>query len=388
MKIVKKKQLIEYQLKVFGLYATLVIGLFTACKESSYQVEMLAYDAEQDSLVYQVNTIETLYDINSLNGRATEMLGGTSIEIDYESNQVRWNRVGTPVAFNAVKSGDTYYPEDYNSLAMVSIYYAMEQAMKYFESIGMKSSTVGSIPTHFWANVLEIGLLYSDQEQKSLDNAFYLAISQNERSFYILPFDEINSIPLSMNPGVLTHEYSHAVFQAIIYDKVVGGEGELDIITSHYLYGLNEGIADIFAIALTGDPDFMRHSIDNVLVTRDARQTIKYTSSFETYIGDTFRFDAYQIGAFVSAAIYDMERRTDGIASNEDEIPSIETRRSWAIAVYNTLFNIGERGPELFELPDFFNALNEQLNETELQIACEVLLQRYAMHYNEIVGCQ
>lgn len=386
----------KYRIIFVIFYLLLGNLVWLGCDESPYEIEMLAYDSQTDSMVYQVNTVTTIHDLDRLKGRATTMLGGLSFELDYVIGEIRWKRVGTPVAFNAQKTNNVYYPEDFDSLAMISIYYNIEQSMLYFESLGMEKGALGGLDTYYWADVLEIFPESNGVPQKEINNAFFLMIDANDRGFYIEPFGddvngvEYNGIPFSMNPGVLMHEYSHAVFQTFVYDKLnVPSIDYIDAESRNYLYGLNEGIADVFAVALTGDPDFMRPSLSVIGVTRDASQRIVYTAKWDNDVAykSEVDFDPYEIGAFVSATLYEIERRLQGLPPNGVGIPNEKIRRNVAYATFNALSILGEAGAENFILPDFFNAFTQLLTSVQQSIACQVLSERYTIHFTEIEVC-
>ncbi|MBN2340687.1 MAG: hypothetical protein JXX29_00925 [Deltaproteobacteria bacterium] len=373
----------------FLLFASIFSSLlFIGCKESSYDIEMLAHDPETDSIVYKVNTVETLTDLHRLEGRATTVLGGLSIELDYQLQEVRWNEVGSSVAFNALKAGDVYYPEDYSSLAMISVYYGIERAMLFFESVGMEKNRLENLETYYFAEVISIDELGQIEDEAAANNAFYMPIDENDRGFYILPFTIDVGVPLSMNPGVLTHEYTHAVFQELILDNLTNGLAAGQV-NDNYLYGLNEGLADVFAVALTGDPDYIRPSISDIQVTRNAAEIIEYKAVYDMDAESLgpLQFNPYVIGAFVSATLYEMERRFQGLPSNSTGIPGLAMRQEVATAAFSSMKALGDYGAEYFVLTDFFNQLLSQFSAARQPVACQVLAERYAIHYSELEVC-
>jgi hypothetical protein len=159
------------------------------------------------------------------------------------------------------------------------------------------------------------------------------------------------------------------------------------------LYGLNEGNSDVMAVALTGDPDFMAHSIDKngpYKIVRDARDEIYYTQQmdFNAQTGNPGEFDPYEIASFVSALFYYTECLIDGIVVSGIKIPSKKTRHSVAHVQFLTLEKLGKSISVNFELWDFFNIY---INTAEPEIKnnfCKALKQRYAIHYDRIKGCQ
>ena len=384
------------RLQLFITLYTLIIGIGVAsCDDKPYKIEMLAYDPTTDEMVYKVNTVQTISNLGKLEGRATRIRGGVSIVLDYVNSEIRWKRVDTSVAFGAVKAGGVYYPTDFDSLAMVSVYYNIEQSMLFFETLGMPKGALGGLDTYYRAKVVEKSDAFSIDEEESVDNAFYLSISETDRGFYILPFETdpqkalINGIPLSMNPGVITHEYSHAVFQELVYDKLPAYGEYMNDLNYNYLWALNEGIADIFAVALTSDPNFISASIRNRLVTRNASQAIVYTSRFDTnMIYATFdSFDPYEIGSFYSAAVYEIARRMQGLPTNAGEVPEQPFRYAVAQRTYSAISRLAEQGAADFEPADFFSLYIAETSPAETQIVCDVLRERFSIHYDEVDGC-
>lgn len=384
--------------KLFKLLLGYVSGFvfLGACEAPRYDVEMLAYDPATDQMVLQVNTVETLDDINLLEGRATRIRGGVSVEI-HSDGTVKWKNKGNTVAFNAVKLDGVYYPADYDSLAMISVYYNIEQAMLFFESIGMPEGELGRLDTFYWADVLD---KFSSETETELlvNNAMYMAVDAFDRGFYVVPFElnqmDTPNIALSMNPGVIAHEYTHAVFQSLVNDRL---PDVLQFSTfdpayyqnSNYYYGLNEGVADMFAVAFTGDPDFMRPSINHAMIVRNANEKIIYNEWMDrNAAGRTVaEFNPYEIGAFISATIYEIARRINGLVADGNSVPDRASRLNVAEKTYNTLKILGESAIADFVPSDFFSIFLGQLASEEKTLACQVLQERFEIHYTEVEGC-
>lgn len=370
------------------------------CDNHPVKVEILTIDQKTKTLDLRVATVKSVQNIGKLEGRATRLRGGISMELDYIEEVARWHRVGTPVAFNAIKSNGILYPADFNSLAMVSVYYNIEQAMLFFESIGMIPGELGRLDTYYWADVLEIN--YDDYgaitREKGSNNAFYLALSQDDRGFYVMPFDlqdtqsAVDRVPLSMNPGVVTHEFAHAVFQHLVYDALPNGGKDLLPTPYNYLWALNEGIADIFAIALTGDNDFITASISNPGVQRNAAEFIEYDEFLDDHVqraGDSFK-NPYEIGSFISATVYEIARRFQPLPPNGPTRPALRARKVVAKITYDTLAVLVNYGADNFVPADFFSIFltHPLIGPGRRQIVCDVLAERFKIHYDEVEGCQ
>jgi len=374
------------------LLIVLLSALLCACDGVGADVEILTYDQATDSYTFQIVTVETLTDIDRLEGRATALIGGTSMRLDYTEGMVKWDRVGRPVSFGAMKSDGVYYPEDFASLAMISTYYNIERAMRFFAILGLPEGDLGRLDTYYLADVVEI---YADpftgqvDEIRGRDNAFYLAVDERTRGFYILPLETIEHLPLAMNIGVIVHEYAHAVFQHLVYDRMADGGAGLNSTAYNYIYSLNEGVADIMAVMHTGDPDFMTHSLDDSWAARDASALILYRPSYDTnamtYVD--LSFDPYEIGAFISAAVYEATRRMDGLSPLEAGIPGETLRTDVAASVLDALRATGGEDLSDFTPALFFDRLISRLDPDRAAHLCSVLRARYAIHYGDLAGC-
>jgi hypothetical protein len=147
------------------------------------------------------------------------------------------------------------------------------------------------------------------------------------------------------------------------------------------------------AVALTGDPDYMTHSLDDSFGSagaRDASELIIYKRLFDINAinQEGWGFDPYQIGAFISSLFYGIEQNIDGIANGSANIPAFTTRRTVAVAVYKSIKELGETNLKYFDIWDFLNIYLKNSMPEHVDNICEELNLRYAIHMNNIKGCQ
>jgi len=374
----------------------------SSCDPGTVSVELLDYVPSTDAYDFRVVDVETLEDVHHLDGRATTLVGDAELELNYQTFLLQWKDPGYRVAFAAVKSNGALVPEDFDSLAMVSIYYQIERSLLFFEDEGLDSDRLVHMETYYWPKftIVEAG----GEERIMEDNAFYLYATNTDRSFYVFPYAQFGWLPLSMNGGVMTHEFAHAVFDVLVTEpnraRIDGGG--ISLSASNFLYGLNEGIADAFAVARLGDPDFMSHSIEKGVysfqcnsavwkeIVRDASVPMNYAGSYDTAAASTpiSQFCPYDIGAFFSAAVYAAELRSEGAPEGEGAIPSAEARSAFSRALLRALDRLGLALSANFELYDLFDLLLEELPDDASRAAmCSVLEELYAIHYAEITGC-
>ncbi|MBN2803738.1 MAG: hypothetical protein JXR91_11635 [Deltaproteobacteria bacterium] len=366
----------------------------SGCDSGSVDANILVYDLKSDSYKFDVVQIDTINDLDKLEGEVTSLMGGTAMTLNYVDLYISWQRVGRPVAFGYSKSDSVIYPEDFNSLAMISTYYNIENTTLFFENIGMKQGLIGHLETYYQPEIIEVYLnpiTQKIEKSKGVDNAFYLSISKEDRAFYVLPFRDIKTLPLSMNLGVITHEYTHSVFDILVYDKMDSNVVGTSDSSVNYLSALNEGFADIMAVANTGDPDYMTHSLADTSGARDASDLILYKKSFDmnAMFNTGIYFDPYEIGSFVSSIFYGLEMKIDNINEGSNQVPSKNTREIVAGEVYKTIVALGKTNPVYFKISAFFNLFIDTVNPQYKTYFCNILRERYDEDKfdTEIEGC-
>ncbi len=382
---------------VFLLTFPLLIFFALACETDNVVMNLFVYDTVSDSYQFQDVEIETLNNVTRLKGEATTVWGGIALEINFEEDYIKWKKAAHSVAFNAFKKDDVLIPEDYDSLAMASIYYNTELTVGFFEDIGIAQEVVGTLPTYYLADITIID--YDGEESTMVDNAFYMSVSSDEKGIFIVPFYNLQWVPMPMNSGILTHEYSHAVFDVVVKKAPV--YGALSNSGANFLYGINEGSADYTAVARTGDPNFMSHSMSSEIlfttcndpdepkpIERDASRTILYGEEIDTPARDMdFEdFCPYDIGSFWASMLYAIAVEID---NDTGDIPSEEARYKVATWLLEALVELGdgelEEDFEIWQLVTLFVArINSDEDRAE---ACSVIESRYSLYFSFVEGC-
>lgn len=150
-----------------------------------------------------------------------------------------------------------YIPLDVISTQMATIYYHLQNLIQLNESVDLQSVT---------RKPFQVGLEVRKTDQEKLyekNNAFYDGFSD---SMLFVPTNT-TELSLSMNAGVIAHEFFHSIF----YKKVLGKlkiansatqklEPGADLFNLTYVRGINEGLADFWGWLYTKDQNFMRFS--------------------------------------------------------------------------------------------------------------------------------
>lgn len=371
---------------------------FSGCTESGdVRMQLFVYDKQTDTYKFDNVLITTLDDVEQLKGTATVVYGGASITLDYSRNELRWKDRGNPVAFEAIEQDGVLVPVDYDSLAMASIYYNIEKTWQFFtEDLQLPAGVMDTLRTYYWSDFTIIDV--SNQSSRMYDNAFYMYISAKEQAFFIVPFDVFEWIPMPLNSGIMTHEYSHAVFDNLVMSSV--SQSQLSASASNFLYGINEGCADFFAVAKTGDPDYISHSIPKLTyanycsdptelldVVRDASVITPYETIYDTAARNTvnLEFCPYDIGRFWASLLYEIARSLDNTDDTRPRAENLQQVASWLL---EALIDLSEQVDSNFELWDILSLLVAQVEtQTDRDTVCSAIENMYSMYYSSVSGC-
>jgi hypothetical protein len=389
-------------MRVFApILALLLFSTLAGCDPDPVKVELLAYDAASDSYTFQTVTLETIDDVGELDGRATSLIGGAAFTYDLRDGVLTWDSAGYPAAFGAVEVDGVLIPEDFDSLAMVSIYYGIELSLLFFEDMGLPRGALVHPETYYWPRFKTI---YQDGETEIVtDNAYFMYMSKKDRAFFVFPFEQFQWIPMSMNSGILTHEFSHAVFDQLVDEPNRAVIAQMETASRNFLYGLNEGWADYIAAARTGDPDFMSHTapqgIFGIQCNSDKwAEMVRNVAAIHPYDAEidaearamaVDEFCPYDVGLFFASTMYGLARALDGHVHNDyHAVPTREAQERVARWLYATMDGLGQTLALDFELWDLFGLMVELADSGEERaLLCETLAARYFMHYSAVEGC-
>jgi len=308
---------------------------FSACAPDAGVVEMAVLQWNPDRGVYELREaqITTLEDVTALRGAAATPIGNAEIVVEGRrlanvstEKQFRdavLEHPGGPVEAQFIDSGGVLYPADFHSLNLATAYFNFEQARAYAIERGMSPDTLRGIAFYYFPDVR----VFSRNSGRQVDNAAWFPLL---RSFLLYPFDKAQDVPLAMNQGVVAHEYGHGLFHA----EILGGAWIPDYVNAwctsagcsdergiRMLDILEEGFADAWAVGVSGDPRFTRHSLyshgdkRNIAhFVNDPRycysqaafeQDIHYTSGLSTEDADFWWGGRkYQVGTIVAATLY------------------------------------------------------------------------------------
>lgn len=293
---------------------------------------------------YEVRQVElkTVTDIVSLDGPILNLLGGARIVVDpadplLQSNggnlsdeqlgEIFVKSKGMPPRASYVEKDRVLWPTDFHTWNMVTTVYNFEKAFDYFQTLydgkptdELLGSKVYYFPTFI---LLEAG------NNPMQDNALFFSPVQG---FAVLPFDKLQQTPLSINLGVVGHEFSHRVFNRKVYEgRAIPdplqkwlGIGSSSTPAVNLLKAIDEGLADFHAQGINCNTEFgcntrwLSHSVsESVTDTRDIAQknkcmTLELRNALATLPASQFTGQGleYKLGTVLAASLYQAGEKT------------------------------------------------------------------------------
>lgn len=252
-----------------GRFRALALLVLVSCAPSRpAPVKVVVLKFSDTTRKYEPRTVEltTPTDIVSLEGPVGTFRGGAKFVLDLADpnlnpgNPETFRKAvtrdeGSPVKISWIDREGVLTPGDFHSLNLATTYYNIEQSFSFFEKVGgLTEKEFGRPNVYYFPDFV----IAKDPEK---DNAFYFSLIQG---FLILPFNQLQQVPLSINIGVVGHEYSHAVFNYRVFNKDLLPRVLLSWQASpvgspalNLLKSLDEGIADVFGTGITCSSDLV-----------------------------------------------------------------------------------------------------------------------------------
>ncbi len=384
------------------------------------QSRFLVYNynpATQDYRLQEV-PIRTLTNVSAVDGSITYLRGSGDLTVAEEdpstaeewANHLTVEGSNTPNIEYTIDDG-LVIPWDFDSAMMLTVYHHLERSADFFDSIPRDgtdlnqpiSQLVGRIPTYYYPQLSLLGLALP----LFTDNAAY-AYTLNA---FLIParLNLVDAVPLFANRGVMTHEYSHAVFNRLVFNNarapvflLEGWDSDISARRAlNELQALDEGVADIFAALDLKTGDFFSPSIAVELVDRDMGKRRVYSPCMleAATVGGYLRacdgrqgpsadpndpnsspqlpaFDIYHLGATTASIFWALRKELSGRVSDE-QLGNVMLKSLRAI----------QNPTKNFRISQFFNALHDNLPAAEQAAACGLLRERLPA-INDELSCQ
>ena len=356
-------------------FASIVLTLTSCRLESPVDAQVLVHDeTDNNRFVIDTVTIETAEDLWTGQGERFDLRGDLKLNLDLLFNPALAdiNSADEMIATARTSEGGNVNPnlsfdplygqvvaDDFDSLNYLTTFYNFEKAWSYFENIAKDSSggtdDFGIIGFHGTIVVHSL-IPLPFPGVPSADNALFYTLSD---TWLTLPVHDQGGIPFSMNDAVIAHEFQHRIFFKNVVDgpafpywfdqfrEIAAEENQqtppteesdntsvTDISLSMILFrGVDEGLADVFAVGLHGNPQFMEVSLEDaplsipkfssVSAQRDLEGSFATETTFETLLNpgvqecggslESSEFNHYCLGTVLARTIWDATDRNPTI---------------------------------------------------------------------------
>jgi len=341
-------------------------------------VRTLAYDADLAAFILADRTLHTLYDLTTLSGETTEFRSGARLSVDaraaasidtcedFSASFVQDAGRRPSLAF--IDDGGVWVPEDLDGLMMVSTYANFELARDFFVAVGVPAEDLNGSTTFY-----EPTLLAYDEAGAMRVHRGNAAFVPCIASFLVFAGPGLRDVPLGSNPGVAAHEYGHWVFDRVLY----GVDGQASPPPEHVdadllLLALNEGLADFFAAAVLGDPNFAARSLT---YGRSTARNLDPGRSWSMAAEDALLVDAgadpYPLATVWGSFFWRLGGALDGGASAAAALAldALERLRGDAVVRFSTAAMLTATAAAADEVPD---------DGVTLSRTCAVVSERFA----------
>lgn len=358
-------------MRILGKQASLLVLLLAGCGGPSNQlpIHTAAVTFDPKSQKYQLSKVQlsTITDLETLTGSVANIQGGAEVVIDStdpmlqsatsndEIKKAILKDEGGPVRASFVTSGDTQFPADFHSENMVTTYYNLERSFDFYHSLGWTQDLAGTPTVFYFPTFIETDL----SKAPIKDNAAFFAIVGG---FMILPFDQLQDVPLPMNLGIIGHEYSHFMVNTRVYDREAIPQAYIDYgafssgvptPAANLLKSFDEGFADLFGTGVTCgddlshcDPNFIAASIS--FAAADRRLDTKHCFDQTLYAHwandplDTFLAGSheYELGTVLASSVWRAANDPD-VVGQLGQGPAVKAAMQ---AVYDALDDSSSNG--------------------------------------------
>ena len=279
---------------------------------------------------YETVTIESLTNLESVEGKYVNLKGGGELDITKDIDEIVksddpqgiYKSRGKNFSLNYMIKDDVVIAKDFTSLAALTIYHNYEYVFKFWEeNFNLTLDKFGKLTIYNNPK-----LTFSEGDfNVDIETKVNAAFLPGARDFWLFKQTPLALIPLKMNRGVLAHEFSHAIFDDIFTDRDLTVYETENEDNEYILSAINEGIADYYAFMVTGRSNDFALSLDFVDSTRTLPVSWTLSSLSKEVCQDSF----YCEGSVIASALFEIA----------NTLSSTYSQSSVAVgqAVYNAL---------------------------------------------------
>lgn len=337
---------------------------------SPFSAVAITYDVNKQAFKLAQVRVNTLTSLRTLQGSSGDVTSGGKIRV----STAALKSGGTVDSFRAAftKSApvqpnlswnvlnDIVYPEDFESLELLSTYYNMEKARGFLSDWGLTTLPAQPIVAH--ADLADENGLPPLRGGE----LYYAPMA----TFFAPATTPEQQVPPAFNLGAVAHALGHQAVQ----EQVWGGaavsppEAGSDPTALHLAQSFAEGIGDYLGVAVSDDPHWFDHSFQEDAPNRALDQIHCSDASWIAAMAapdtDGAKYDPYPLGSTIAGALW--------------EEASATTPQNTSRAVLAALGDIGTKAASGLTLPVILDTLAAHAPDDQRSDLCGIMLNRFA----------
>lgn len=205
--------------------------------------------------------VETLDSLREMRGRVGRVLY-TDEDLKARPEILDLGEGLRPMDLQFAGGGGRYAPLDLRSLGAISLYRSVETVYLLMGRLDPAADLANLTPTLADTSIIYEAKMADEDGQPITDNAAYQPYYIQEAGdvvgirnyIYSFPSNEISTLPLKFNHGIVGHEAAHFVNWYLW--RQAASRNSPDATTKNTFGALDEGMADYVGFMVTGDPGF------------------------------------------------------------------------------------------------------------------------------------
>lgn len=216
---------------------------------------------------------------------------------------------GGPIQVRYSVEGGVAVPHTDDGLVLWSYYHTLSRFRVELEEQGIDVEPIFPVPFAYQPSIYGAVITATNAAYASSGIHLFLLLADSTRS----------DLPLAANPGVVRHEFGHALFQLIV-------AGSVETAAPTDSRALNEGFADALATLSLDDPRFLEQSIP-VLSWFPLAEERRVDADATTATADSIIGNPYSRGTVYASLAWDFRELTNPEIALELVVASL---KEWA----------------------------------------------------------
>lgn len=240
------------------LLACFIFPFLINCNKTKASYPLKARILISTEAGYQMQTVtfNTLINLEKMDGNLAKIIGNATLDINQEQevlvganpDEIYLN-IGEDVSLDYTVEDDVVHPLNFDSMAMLSMYYNFEKVIEYWrDNLDLDLEDFGKRRLFYDPDIAASSAFGSVSGTIKLNAAFLPGV----RDFWFFKTSPLEKIPFKMNMAILAHEFSHGIFDYVFAGADASFYDSDSDLAKFQLNGINEGIADYNAWMVTG----------------------------------------------------------------------------------------------------------------------------------------